>query len=426
MLFCFWIGVQLNCLKEGNMPEKEPLVFKNARIITPMRVIDNGVLIVSDGKVSNVGSEDKIKIPENAKVIDAAGKYLAPGFIDIHLHGGGGADTMDATEEAMEKISVAHAKGGATSIVPTTTSAPMDDIIKAVKVIELAKKRTLPGAQVLGAHIEGPYFSMEQRGAQNPEFLKEPKPEEYLKLLDEYDCILRVSAAPELEGGLELGRELRRREIVASIAHTNATYQDILAAVEAGYTHVTHMYSGMSGLTRINAYRISGVIESTLLLDELTTEVIADGHHLPPSLMKLIIKVKSLDKVSVITDAISAAGLGPGKYSIGGLNAIVEANVAKEFEIPEEEGNYVAKLLTRDSFAGSVATIDRCVRNMIKLVGLSIQDAVKMATINPAKVIGLDEKKGSLAEGKDADILILDEDVNVIMTIVGGRIVYRK
>ncbi|GAH82159.1 unnamed protein product, partial [marine sediment metagenome] len=139
-------------------------------------------------------------------------------------------------------------------------------------------------------------------------------------------------------------------------------------------------------------YRISGVIESTLLLDELTTEVIADGHHLPPSLMKLIIKVKSLDKVSVITDAISAAGLGPGKYSVGGLNAIVEANVAKEFEIPEEEGNYVAKLLTRDSFAGSVATIDRCVRNMIKLVGLSIQDAVKMATINPAKVIGLDEK----------------------------------
>jgi len=408
------------------MHEKEPLVFKNARIITPMRVIDNGVLIVSDGKVSNVGSEDKIKIPENAKVIDAAGKYLAPGFIDIHLHGGGGADTMDATEEAMEKISVAHAKGGATSIVPTTTSAPMDDIIKAVKVIELAKERTLPGAQVLGAHIEGPYFSMEQRGAQNPEFLKEPKPEEYLKLLDEYDCILRVSAAPELEGGLELGRELRRREIVASIAHTNAAYQDILAAVEAGYTHVTHMYSGMSGLMRINAYRISGVIESTLLLDELTTEVIADGHHLPPSLMKLIIKVKSLDKVSVITDAISAAELGPGKYSIGGLNAIVEANVAKEFEIPEEEGNYVAKLLTRDSFAGSVATIDRCVRNMIKLVGLSIQDAVKMATINPAKVIGLDEKKGSLAEGKDADILILDEDVNVIMTIVGGRIVYRK
>ncbi|MFQ5835976.1 MAG: N-acetylglucosamine-6-phosphate deacetylase, partial [bacterium] len=348
------------------------------------------------------------------------------GFIDIHLHGGGGADTMDATEEAVEKISVAHAKGGATSIVPTTASAPMDDIIKAVKVIEWAKKRTLPGAQVLGAHIEGPYFSMEQKGAQNPEYLKEPRPEEYLKLLDEYDCILRISAAPELEGGLELGRELRRREIVASIAHTNATYQDILAAIEAGYAHVTHMYSGMSGLKRINAYRISGAIESTLLLDELTTEVIADGHHLPPSLMKLIIKAKDLDKVSVITDAISATGLGPGKYSIGGLDAIVEANVAEEFEVPEEKENYVAKLLTRDSFAGSVATMNRCVRNMVKLVGLSVQDAVKMATINPAKVMGIDREKGSLAEGKDADIVIFDEDIHVTMTIVEGRIVYQE
>ncbi|MQY58915.1 MAG: N-acetylglucosamine-6-phosphate deacetylase [Clostridia bacterium] len=408
------------------MPEKELIAFKNAKIITPVRIVDNGVLVVSSGKISYVGTQDEIKIPKNAKIINLTGKYLTPGFIDMHLHGGGGADTMNATEEAIEKISVAHAKGGTTSIVPTTTSAPIDDIIKTIKVIELAKERILPGAQVLGAHIEGPYFSTEQKGAQNPKYLKEPRPEEYLKLLDEYDCILRVSAAPELEGGLELGRELRKRGIVASIAHTNATYEDILAAIDAGYTHVTHMYSGMSGLKRINAYRISGVIESALLLDELTTEVIADGHHLPPSLIKLIIKTKGLDKVSVITDAISAAKLGPGKYSVGGLDAIVEANVAKEFEIPEEEGNYVAKLLTRDAFAGSVTTMDRCVRNMVKFVGLSIQDAVKMATINPARIIGIDDKKGSLAEGKDADILILAEDVNVIMTMIGGRVAYEK
>ncbi|MFQ6067194.1 MAG: N-acetylglucosamine-6-phosphate deacetylase [bacterium] len=408
------------------MPEKKTLIFKNARVITPLRVIDNGVLIVDEGKISSVGTVDEIKIPKNVKVIDVTGKYLAPGFIDIHLHGGGGADTMDATDEAMEKISVAHARGGTTSIVPTTTSAPMDDTIKAVKVIELIMKRRLPGAQILGAHIEGPYFSMEQRGAQNPDYLKNPKPEEYLELLDKYDCILRISAAPELEGGLKLGQELKKRGIVASIAHTNATYQDVLAALEAGYTHVTHMYSGMSGLKRINAYRISGVIESTLLLNELTTEIIADGHHLPPSLMKLIIKAKGLDKVSLITDAMSATGLGPGKYPVGGLDAVVEANVAEEFEVTEEKENYVAKLLSRDSFAGSVATMDRCVRNMVRLVGLSIQDAVKMATINPAKVIGVDEKKGSLTEGKDANMVTLDEDLNVTMTIVGGTVVYRK
>lgn len=167
------------------------------------------------------------------------------------------------------------------------------------------KEKNIGGAIILGVHLEGPYFSKEQKGAQNPEFIKIPRPEEYLKLLNKYDCIRRVSVAPELDGGLKLGQELRKYGIVASIAHTNATYQDILAAIDAGYTDVTHIYSGMSGLKRINAYRISGVIESTLLLNEITTEIIADGHHLPPSLIRLIVKAKGLDKISLVTDAMS-------------------------------------------------------------------------------------------------------------------------
>lgn len=408
------------------MQNKKITVLKNARLITPVRIIKNGILVIKDGKIADVGAREEVIFPRNARVIDVEGRYVSPGFIDIHLHGGGGADTMDATEEAIEKISVTHAKGGSTSIVPTTITAPMEDIIRAIENIEIVRKKDLPGANVLGVHVEGPYFSSEQRGAQNPKFLKEPEPEEYLGLLDRYDCIIRVSAAPEIRGGLELGQELRKRGILASIAHTNATYQDILRAIEAGYTHVTHMYSGMSGLKRINAYRVSGVIESTLLLDELTTEIIADGHHLPPSLIKLILKAKGLDKVSIITDAMSAAGLGPGKYFLGGLDVVVEDDVAGEFEVPEEEGNYVAKLLTRDAFAGSAATMDKCVKNMVKLAGLSIQDAVKMATINPAKLIGVENKKGSLVKGKDADIVIFDENINIIMTIVGGKIVYKK
>jgi len=408
------------------MPEGRSLVFRNARILTPIKFIKNGTLIVREGKIFDVGPEDEIRIPQGAEVIDIADNYLAPGFIDIHVHGGGGADTMDATEEAIERISAVHAEGGTTSIILTTLTDSMDKITKAIEVIGSARKRILPGARVLGGHMEGPYFSVQQRGAQNPRFLKEPEPGEYLRLLNEGDCILRVSAAPELKGALELGRELKKRKILASIGHTNATYQDILAAVEAGYTHVTHMYSGMSGLRRSNAYRISGVIESTLLLDELTTEIIADGHHLPPSLIRLVVKTKGLDKVSLVTDATRAAGLGPGKYSIGGLEAIVEDNVAKEFEISTEKGNYVAKLLTRDAFAGSAATMNRCVRNMVKLVGLPIQDAVKMASINPAKVMGIEERKGSLAKGKDADAVVFDEEVNIIMTVVGGRIVYER
>ena len=408
------------------MQNKKITVLKNAKLITPVRIIKNGILVIRDGKIADVGARGEVIFPRNARVIDVEGRYVSPGFIDIHLHGGGGADTMDATEEAIEKISVTHAKGGSTSIVPTTITAPMEGIIRAIENIEIVRKKDLPGANVLGVHVEGPYFSPEQRGAQNPKFLKEPEPEEYLGLLDRYDCIIRVSAAPEIRGGLELGQELKKRGILASIAHTNATYQDILRAIEAGYTHVTHIYSGMSGLKRINAYRVSGVIESTLLLDELTTEIIADGHHLPPSLIKLILKAKGLDKVSIITDAMSAAGLGPGKYFLEGLDVVVEDDVAGEFEVPEEEGNYVAKLLTRDAFAGSAATMDKCVKNMVKLVGLSIQDAVKMATINPAKLIGVEDKKGSLVKGKDADIVIFDENINIIMTIVGGKIVYKK
>ncbi len=408
------------------MIEDRTLLFKNARIITPIKIIDNGILIVEGDKIYYVGPERKSEASKNTKMVDVAGRYLVPGFIDMHLHGGGGADVMEAQEKAMERISVAHARGGSTSIVPTTTSASMDDIVKAVEVIGLVKGKTLGGAQVLGVHLEGPYFSMEQKGAQNSSFLRNPKPEEYLKILDEYDFIVRVSAAPELEGGLRLGRELKKRKIVASIAHSNATYQDVLAAIDAGYTHSTHMYSGMSGLKRINAYRISGLIESTLLLDELTTEIIADGHHLPPSLMKLIMKAKGLDRVSLVTDAISAAGLGPGRYFFGGLNTIVEANVSKEFEIPEGGGNYVAKLLTRDSFAGGVAVMNQLVKNMVKFVGLSIQDAVKMATINPARVIAVDNRKGSLTEGMDADIVILSRNLDVMMTVVGGRVVYEK
>lgn len=409
------------------MPGKEILAFRNARIITPTRIIDNGVVLVEDGRISGLGSQSEIEINENMYAIDVKGNYLTPGFIDIHLHGGGGASTMDATVEAMERISATHARGGSTSIVPTTVTAPMKEIMKALETIEKAKKSMLPGAEILGAHIEGPYFSPEQKGAQNPNFIRNPKPEEYREFLDEYDSsILRFSVAPELAGALELGQELKRRGILASIAHTNATYQEILAAIDAGYNHVTHMYSGMSGLKRINAYRISGVIEATLLLDELTTEVIADGHHLPPSLLKLILKTKGLDKVAVITDAMSATGLGPGRYCLKESNIIIESTTAKEFEILEEKGNCVAKLPTRDAFAGSTGTMDRCVRNMIKLTGLSVQDAVKMATATPARILGIEERKGILGKGKDADITVFDEDVDVLMTVVGGRIVYKK
>ena len=392
------------------MCQRETLVFKNATIITPMRVIDNGVLIVENGKISRIGPESETKVPQGIKLIDVADDYLAPGFIDIHLHGGGGADAMDGTEEAIEKISKVHAKGGSTSIMPTTLTAPLDRILKAVRNIGIAKGKALEGAQVLGAHIEGPYFSVEQRGAQNPKYLKVPRPKEYEKLLGFSEDICQMTVAPELDGAIELGKALVREKIVASIGHSKAIYDEVVSAIEAGFTHVTHMFSGMSGLRRINLFRVAGVIESTLLLDELTTEMIADGKHIPASLMKLVIKAKGLDKVCLVTDASPLTGMPEGQYRMGGLKIIVEDGVAK--------------LSDGSAFAGSVVTMNLCVRNMINLVGLSMQDAIKMASLNPAKVIGIDEKKGSLVEGKDADLVIFDKEINILTTVVKGKVVF--
>jgi N-acetylglucosamine-6-phosphate deacetylase len=278
-----------------------------------------------------------------------------------------------------------------------------------------------PGAKLLGVHMEGPYFSMEQKGAQNPEFIIAPKPEQYLPLLDKYTCIRTVSAAPELPGALELGQELRRRGIVASIAHSDATYQEVLAAVENGYTHATHIYSGMSTVQRVSAYRVAGVVESVLLLDELSTEMIADGHHLPPSLMKLVLKAKGLDNVCVVTDSMAAAGLGAGQYNLGGLDVVVEAEIPSVFEIPTEKTNYVAKLTDRSAFAASVATMDQLIRNLVKHVGLGVLDAVKLATANPARMQRLDSM-GVLTKGMQADLVAFDKDINIKLTMVDGTV----
>ncbi|MGE5606746.1 MAG: N-acetylglucosamine-6-phosphate deacetylase [Bacteroidota bacterium] len=401
-------------------------VLTNGTIITPLREIPCGAVVIEDGLIKNFGPADQV-IMDNAKhVIDVKGAYISPGFIDLHLHGAWGGDVMAGTRGDLELMSQGLVKGGVTSFLPTTLSGSLTDIDKIVKCISITMEQGVSGAEILGVHLEGPFLNKRQSGAQNPQFIVDPKPEQYLPILNSYPCIKRVSAAPEIPGGLELGQELKRRGIIASIAHTDATYQEILKAIESGYSHVTHIYSGMSGLKRIQAYRVAGVIESALLLEELTTEIIADGHHLPPSLIKLVLKAKGLDKVCLVTDSMAAAGLGPGKYQLGGLDVIVEASIPKVFEIPTQELNYVAKLTDRSAFASSVATMDQLVRTMVKLVGLSISDAVRLATLNPAKIQGLDNKIGRLAQGMKANLTVFDSNINILLTIVQGKIKYRN
>ena len=389
------------------------LIF-NGRIITPYRMINNGSILVEDGKIADI-SEGRLPVSE-CTTIDAKGLYVSPGFIDIHTHGGGGFDFMDGTVEAYLGAAIEHAKHGTTALVPTTVTSTKESLKETFEIYKKAKASKYKGASLLGLHLEGPYFSMEQRGAQDPRYIKNPEREEYEKILSWSDDIIRWSAAPELDGAMEFGRFLKEKNILPSIGHSNAIYEEVIEAFENGYTHITHLYSGMSGVRRINAYRYAGVIESAFLIDEMTVEIIADGAHLPSSLLKLIYKIKGPDKIALVTDSMRAAGMPEGESILGGIRDGQKVIV--------EDG--VAKLPDRTAFAGSVATADRLVRTMINIAEVPLIDAVRMMTTTPAKIMKIDDRKGSIVVGKDADLVIFDEDINIQTTMVEGEVVYSR
>lgn len=394
------------------MIDTTDLKITNARIITPGGIINDGTLLVKDGKVASFSGDDTDIVAET--VIDAGGKYLSPGFIDIHVHGGAGYDFMDNSVQAYLEIARLHARHGTTAFTPTTLSCEHASLLKTLELYEQAEPLNIDGARFLGMHIEGPYFSMEQRGAQDPRFIRPPDEAEYKEILSKSSIITRWSAAPELEGAVTFGKYLKSKGILPSIAHTNAIYEEVLEAYENGYTHITHFYSCMSGVSRRNAYRYAGVVEAGYLIDDMTVEIIADGKHLPPSLLKLIYKIKGPDKIALITDAMRAAGMPPGESVLGrlddGLKVIVEDNVAK---LPD-----------RSAFAGSVATTIQLVRNMITLADVPVINAVKMMTATPAKIMKVYERMGSIEVGKDANLVIFDDNINLHTTIIGGRVVY--
>ena len=390
------------------------LKIYNARILTPYRIISMGTVLITDGTITAVENGD-IEV-EDAVEIDAQGQYVSPGFIDIHVHGGGGFDFMDGSETAFLKIAETHAHYGTTSLVPTTLSCEKDDLIQTLELYSQASKKNISGAQFLGMHLEGPYFAMSQRGAQDPRYISDPNPDEYKDILSRTSVIKRWSAAPELKGALEFAQYLKSKGVLPALAHTDAIYEEVLEAFKNGYTLATHLYSCMSGVTRRNAYRYAGVIESAFLIDRMDVEVIADGIHLPAPLLKLIYKIKGPDRIALITDAMRAAGMPPGESILGGRKNGLKVIV--------EDG--VAKLPDRTAFAGSVATADRLVRTMVTLADIPLPEAVRMITITPARIMGVDDRKGTLVPGKDADIVIFDEHINVIMTIVNGKIIYKK
>jgi len=393
----------------------ERLKIINGKIITPYRIIRNGVVLVEDGQIVGIEPEDVLF--KNAKVLDAKGMYVSPGFIDLHTHGAGGHDFMDGTVGAFLGAVEMHASHGTTSLVPTTLTSRMDELKHTLSIFREASEKNKNGSQMLGLHLEGPYFSMKQCGAQDPKYIHDPDPHEYEPIISESkDIIIRWSAAPELNGAMAFGRFLAQHGILPSIAHTDAIYEDVIQAFENGFTHMTHLYSAMSGVSRRNAFRYAGVIESAFLIDEMTVEIIADGVHLPPSLLQLIYKNKGASRIALVTDSMRAAGMPEGTSILGSL--------ADGQHVLVEDG--VAKLPDRTAFAGSVATAERLVRNMVNLAGISLVEAVQMITSTPAKICNVFQKKGSISIGKQADLVIFDQNIDVKTTLINGRVIFNQ
>lgn len=379
-------------------------LIKNAKIVTAEKVI-KGSCAYTDGIIDYVGGED---VPAD-EIIDAEGGYLVPGFIDIHCHGGNNLEFMDAGVEGFGKIAEFHMSHGTTTLYPTTLAAEECEILD---VLENFKKYTAehPNSTMAGIHLEGPWLNPKQCGAQNTNYMKNPDAEYLRALKEKYPFIAKVGAAPELPGGAEFGEMGKKLGIVMSPAHTDGDFSDMEEALKHGYNIMTHLYSGMKGVERRNAYRYAGAVEAGLYFDSYYVEIIADGKHLPLELLKYIYKVKGAERICMITDAIRASGLPNGATTkIGsmerGLDVIVEDDVAK---MPD-----------RQAFAGSTATTDRLYRTMAKAIGTKPEGLValsKMSSLTPARVMGLTDR-GEIKEGKLADLIILSSDLEIVKVI---------
>ncbi|MBR5139817.1 MAG: N-acetylglucosamine-6-phosphate deacetylase [Clostridia bacterium] len=387
-------------------------LFINAKVILFDGIIESGAVRVDGEKISDIYEG----VPEKRcddEIIDVSGLYLSPGFIDVHVHGGGGGYFSGADEEEIDAACKIHLAHGTTAMTYCIATMPGDLIVKAIEKIReyVALDRVRP--DYLGVDLEGPYLSPACCGAMPPGYVRDPDPKEYIPLFDRFPEIIRMAFAPELDGADELSDELVRRGIIGSIGHSDAYFDDVMKVYDKGIRCVTHLYSLTSTVRRRNAYRFAGTLEAAYLHDGMWVEVIADGCHLPAPLLKLIYKIKGADKILLITDATSGGGMTDNDrpyYTWLGDPIILEDGVAK--------------LPSREAFAGSIATMDRVVRTMHTLGEVPLVHAVRMASANPARHLGVYEKKGSIECGKDADLLIFDENVNVKSVYVRGKEVF--
>lgn len=373
-----------------------PTTITNAQIILPGS-INRGTVTVRAGRVASVSSRSAGR---STGTLDLRGGYLAPGFIDLHIHGGASRDTMEASVEAFRAITEFHLCGGTTSLTLTTVTATEAEILRVLEAARPWHNRSLGGARIAGVHIEGPFISKEKPGAQNPAQIRPPQAAEWRKYLRFGQLVTQMTLAPEISGARPLIRALRKNGTVASAGHTNANEDHLRPALAAGLNHATHTFNCMSTAAKRGPYRVAGMVEFALAQREICCELIADGVHVAPTLMRMLFNAKGRDGVCLITDATGGAGLKPGtSFEVGGVKARVTREAA----------------LTADgtALAGSTLTMIEAVRRSVQLAGLSLVDAVRMASLNPARQLGRERDLGSIAPGKRADLVWFDDQFRV-------------
>jgi N-acetylglucosamine-6-phosphate deacetylase len=393
------------------MTQSEKIRIVNGNIVTENAVVSGGTIVLSGGRIESIRPASAAESAFDGETVDAKGGWVLPGFVDVHVHGGFGADFMDATQESLDTITRFHGGHGTTSIVATTLTGPREQLSDVLASVHEYRSKEMPYAQVVGVHLEGPFINVKWKGAQNPAYIVPPQKSWLEEWNAQYPGLIKqLTLAPETEGALELIRWLRQNGINAAAGHTDATYDQIQAAAEAGLNQAVHTFNAMTGLH----HRNPGTVGAVLTDDRICAEIIADGHHVHPACIQLLTKVKTKRNLLLITDAMSAAGLDDGLYDLGGLAVNVKDGVATL-----KEGN---------SLAGSTLTMIEALRFVVQRVGVSVPEASRMASENPARQLGIFGETGSLAAGKQADVLIVSQDLQLERIWVKGRSmdVFRK
>lgn len=386
------------------------IVIKNGRVFTGRILIDDGIVVIRNGKVLDVfDKRGWTALPPHAYILDARGHIVSPGFIDIHTHGGGGYDASDATVEAISRIACTHNKFGTTSMLISICPDSMKTMCRQIEAVrEYMQINPKTGARIIGIHMEGPFLNPERSGALNKRFFRQPSEEDLLRLVKVSGQTIRMmTIAPELKDSVKVIKTADSLGIKMAVGHSDASYQDMICAINAGINHTTHAFNAL----RETHHRDPGVMGTVLINEEVTIEIIADNHHVHPAVLTLALMVKGTSKITLVTDSLKITGLkGKQFYHAGKLVRVVDG---------------LAKLADW-TIAGSIITMNVAVRNILDTKRVPLTDAIKMATLNPSRVLGINDRKGKLLPGMDADIIIFDDNLDVKLSMVEGEIAYRK